>query len=190
MKNPSLKFSLLFLILLTSACGDDAPTGVSSGNLEGVWSGRMDGATLLGRSLTGDVDWQFTKDSFELRFFDPPAGQAERIAGSWKFSSGKVILELRTSFPISDDIGATDSLFVSIVNNDISIKTLAGSDILLRKTRSASLTDIDGSQFLCRFPAPRVHKPSGSTFPQTHIVKTSLRDLRKVRYSKHACFKA
>jgi hypothetical protein len=190
MNNPPLKSFVLFLILLTSACGDDAPTGVSTGNLEGVWGGRLNDATLLGRSLNGDVEWQFTKDSFELRFFDPPAGQAERIAGSWKFSSGKVVLELRTSFPISDDIGATDSLFVSIVNSDISIKTLAGSDILLRKIRSAFLPDIDGSQFLCRFPAQQVRKPSGSTFPQTLIEKISLQDLRRGKYSKRGCFSA
>ena len=141
MKNPPLIRLIPQLVVLATACGEDTPTGVSGDNLEGVWSGRLNGVTLMGRSLTGDVDWQFTKDSFEIRFFDSPADQAQRIGGSWKFSDGKVVIELKTSFPIGGDIGAIDSLFVSIVDSEISIKTLAGSDIILRKTQGASLPD-------------------------------------------------
>jgi hypothetical protein len=186
MKNLSLPLPLLLLVILITACGDDAPTGVSDANLEGVWSGRLNEVTLLGRSLTGDIDWQFTKDTFEIRFFDPPVDQAERIAGNWKFANGKVVLELKTSFPISNDIGATDSLFVSIVDNEISIKTLSGSDILLRKTQGASLPDLNGGQLLCRFRAPQVHKPSGLIFLPNRNAGRFLPVSQRARPSKPA----
>lgn len=185
MKNPPLIRLIPLLVVLATACGEDTPTGVSGDNLEGVWSGRLNGVTLMGRSLTGDVDWQFTKDSFEIRFFDSPVDQAQRIGGSWKFSDGKVVLELKTSFPIGGDIGAIDSLFVSIVDSEISIKTLAGSDIILRKTQGASLPDPNGSQLLCRSPARQVRRPFGLISPPTHSARASLLVSLKANPSKH-----
>jgi hypothetical protein len=82
------------------------------------------------------VDWQFDTKDFEVRFLDPPDGQAERVGGGWKFSDGKLVLTLRTSFPIGDDVGVTDTLFVSIFGNEISMRTSAGSSILLYRTQA------------------------------------------------------
>ena len=131
---------LLFLVM---GCGDDAPTGVTRSDLEGIWRGTFDNVSLLGRSLSGEVDWQFNSRTFELRFFDPPVGQAERIAGDWKFAKGKVVLTLSTSFPVGSDAGATDSLFVSILGSEMSIQTSGSSDILLRKADIGVRPDTD-----------------------------------------------
>ena len=123
-------------LVLAAGCKAEAPTGVTSSQLQGVWSGALENVTLLGRSVSGDVDWQFGAKDFEVRFLDPPVGQTERIGGNWKFSGGKLVLTLRTSFPIGDDAGVTDTLFVSIFSSEISMRTSAGSDILLYKTQA------------------------------------------------------
>lgn len=120
------------LCLFAAACGNDAPSGVSRSDLEGIWSGDLNSATLMGRTLSGSVDWIFSGSTYEIRFFDPPEGQAERISGTWKFSGGRLVLTLGSSFPIGDDIGATDTAFVSILATDLSMKTQGGSDIVLR----------------------------------------------------------
>ena len=131
------------LLLLAMGCRGEAPTGITRADLEGVWRGAFANVSLLGRTLSGDVDWQFDRNTFELRFFDPPPDQAERIAGDWKFARGKVVLTLKTSFPIGSDAGATDSLFVSILGNEISIQTSGGSNILLRKAGIGARPDTD-----------------------------------------------
>jgi hypothetical protein len=131
------------LLLALTTCGAEPPTGVTRADLQGVWSGTFNGVTLLGRTLTGEVDWVFNSSTFEIRFLDPPAEQSERIVGDWKFADGKVALTLRTSFPIESDIGATDTLFVAISGGEISIKTSSGSDILLLKTQAVLRIDPD-----------------------------------------------
>jgi len=91
----------------------------------------------MGRSLRGDADWTFDRDTFEIIFFNPPDDQAERIEGKWKLTDGKIALELTSSFPIDTDVGATDTLFVSILRDEMSLKTIAKSSIRLVKTRLA-----------------------------------------------------
>jgi hypothetical protein len=108
--------------------------------VRGTWSGTFNEFSLLGRSLSGDGDWTFTRDTFEIIFFNPPEGQAERIEGDWKFADGRIALELKSSFPIDTDIGATDTMFVSILRDEMSLKTIAESSILLVKTRLALKT--------------------------------------------------
>lgn len=129
-------FVLLFPIL-ASACGTSTPTGVKTDDVRGTWSGTFVDFSLMGRSLSGDMDWTFTRDTFEIIFFDPPEDQAERIEGDWKFTDGKIALVLKSSFPIDTDIGATDTLFISILRDEMSLKTIAESSILLVKTRLA-----------------------------------------------------
>ncbi len=115
--------------------------------------------TLLGRTFSGDIDWHFTRDNFQINFANPPIG------GSWKFSDGKVVLELLTSFPIQDDIGTQDTLFVSIFDNELSAITLAGSDILLKKTALAAVPPNVPGSLLCRFEAARPPRPFALIFP-------------------------
>jgi len=125
---------LLFCFVGILGCSkQDTPTGVTRSDIEGVWATSLNNTTLMGRVLTGDSDWQFQRDTFEILFLDPPIGQAERISGDWKFSDGKMVMVLRSSFPIAGDVGATDSLFISVLNNQMSLQTSAGSDILLVK---------------------------------------------------------
>ena len=123
--------------LLALACDSTTPTGVETDDLRGTWSGTFEEFSLLGRDLSGDGDWTFTRDTFEIIFFNPPEGQAERIEGDWKFADEKIALKLKSSFPIDTDIGATDTLFVSILRDEMSLKTIAESSILLVKTRLA-----------------------------------------------------
>ena len=125
-------------LCLLVGCAEDSPTGVSRSDVEGLWTGNFDNINLMGRSLTGEFEWQFNRGDFEIQFFNPPEGQAERISGDWKFANQKLVLTLRTSFPIGGDAGATDSLFVSILNNEMSLRTVGGSNILLLKIRSLS----------------------------------------------------
>jgi hypothetical protein len=127
---------LLWLTLLVGIFGcnkNEAPTGVSRASVEGVWAASLPAVTLLGRSLSGESDWQFNRSTFEIAFFDPPVGQAERISGDWEFHGGKMVMTLRSSFPIAADVGVTDTLFVSLLSNQMSLQTLAGSSILLVK---------------------------------------------------------
>ena len=51
-----------------------------------------------------------------------------QISGDWKFDNGKMILTLPSSFPIAGDIGVTDSLFVSILNDQMSLQTQGGNN--------------------------------------------------------------
>ncbi|HAA75821.1 TPA: hypothetical protein DCE37_11965 [Candidatus Latescibacteria bacterium] len=130
-------WAILFIALAT-ACGKSTPTGVENEDVSGTWSGTFSEFSLMGRSLSGDGDWTFTQDTFEIIFFNPPEGQAERISGDWKFADGRIALKLTSSFPIDSDIGATDTLFVSILRDEMSLKTITESSILLVKTRLAS----------------------------------------------------
>ncbi|MBK36618.1 MAG: hypothetical protein CME26_13960 [Gemmatimonadetes bacterium] len=129
------RFSYLLLILF-SACGSEAPTGIRTSDMQGTWSGTFDGTNLMGRTLSGDVDWTFERDTFQLVFFNAPVDQAERIEGDWKFVDGKVVVTLKSSFPIDTDIGVTDTLFVSILQGEMSVKSNATpTAVLLQKTR-------------------------------------------------------
>ena len=128
-------YILCLLCLLTACNRPEAPTGVTQADVEGVWVGALSNTTLLGRSLSGDADWLFDRRTFEIQFLNPPSGQVQRLSGDWKFASGKLVLTLRSSFPITGDIGATDSLFVSILDNQMSLQTASGSNLLLRKIR-------------------------------------------------------
>lgn len=114
----------------------EIPTGIAQTDIEGLWAGTFNGTSLLGRSLSGDANWQFNPKTFVIQFFDPPANQSEQLSGDWKFDKGKMILTLKSSFPIGGDIGTTDSLFVSILNNRMSIQTIGGSNLILQKIRS------------------------------------------------------
>ncbi len=135
---PQAKILILTLALaVVSSCGSSTPTGVETDDVRGTWSGTFSDFSLMGRTLSGDADWTFTRDEFEIIFFNPPEGQAERIQGDWKFADGKIALELKSSFPIDTDVGATDTLFVSILRDEMSLKTIAESSILLVKTRLA-----------------------------------------------------
>lgn len=165
LRTASACLCLFVALALVSACGEDTPTGVTRESLEGVWSGDVTNATLMGRTITGDIDWRFTRDMFDIAFHNPPIGGTERIGGSWKFSEGKVVLELRTSFPIQDDVGAKDTLFVSILGSDLSIKTLAGSNMLLTKTALADSNRGPRDTRLCRSRIPRLPRPFVLTSP-------------------------
>ena len=125
---------LLLTILFISGCGPDTPTGVSKADIEGLWTGRFSDVTLMGRQLNGEIDWQFNTDTFEIQFVNPGEGETQQIGGDWKFAGGRLVLTLKTSFPISNDLGSTDSLFVSILNDELSVQPLAGGSILLQKT--------------------------------------------------------
>ena len=134
---PRTIFTAFVLLLLASACGRSTPTGVEKTDVQGTWSGTFDNFSVMGRTLSGDADWTFTKDTFEIIFFNQPDDQAERISGEWKFADERIALKLKSSFPIDSDIGATDTLFVSILRDEMSIKTIAESTIRLVKTRLA-----------------------------------------------------
>lgn len=135
--HPGTLLIAIVVTALASACGSSNPTGVKTDDVRGTWSGTFAEFSLMGRTLTGDADWTFTRDTFEIIFFNPPEGQAERISGDWKFADGKIALTLKSSFPIDTDVGATDTLFVSILRDEMSLKTIAESSILLVKTRLA-----------------------------------------------------
>lgn len=131
-------YTFLLVVLFTGCNTNEAPTGVSALDVEGLWSGTLNDVVLMGRSLSGDVDWRFEHRTFEIFFFDPPPGQATQITGDWKFSDARLVLVLRSSFPVSDDVGATDSLFVSVLDGQMSIRTQSGSAILLQKLQGVT----------------------------------------------------
>ncbi|MDP6041081.1 MAG: hypothetical protein QGG64_21200 [Candidatus Latescibacteria bacterium] len=133
---------LLAMGALAGCQKNEAPTGVSLTDVEGVWVGNLSDVTLLGRTLSGDVDFRFQRRTFEIQFFDPPPGQAEQLKGDWEFDSGKMVLTLQSSFPIAGDVGATDSLFVSILNNQMSMQTQGGSSILLQRLVTTVFHDV------------------------------------------------
>ena len=152
---------LLGAFLILSACRSNPPTGVETDDIRGTWSGTFSGFALMGRTLSGDADWTFDRESFEIIFFNPPDGQAERIQGKWKFTDGKIALKLQSSFPIDSDVGATDTLFVSILRDEMSLKTISDSSILLIKTRLASLKPTYGvTPFGTETIASTVSKPT------------------------------
>jgi len=126
----------LLLVVVMGCNKNEAPTGVSRTDVEGVWAASLGTVNLMGRTLVGESDWQFNRSTFEIAFLDPPVGHAERISGDWKFDNGKMVMTLRSSFPIVGDVGATDTMFVSILNNQMSLQTLSGGNILLVKLRS------------------------------------------------------
>ena len=134
----------LLCITLVGCQNDESPTGVSQTDVEGVWVGTLTDVTLLGRTLSGDADWRFQRRTFEVQFFDPPPGQAEQLRGDWKFSDGKMVMTLQSSFPIGGDVGSTDSLFVSILNNQMSLQTQGGSNILLQRLQTIVYWDLPG----------------------------------------------
>ena len=81
---------------------------------------------------------------------------------SQALANQKLVLILRTSFPIGSDTGATDSLFVSILNNEMSLRTVGGSNILLLKIRSLSRLHPPAG-YACLAVAGR--RPKMSTLP-------------------------
>ena len=129
-------FYLCLCVMIVGCNSDDAPTGVTRGDVEGVWVTALGTVNLMGRTLMGESDWQFNRSTFEIAFLDPPVGHAERISGDWEFKDGKMVMTLRSSFPIVGDVGATDTLFVSVHNNQMSLQTTSGSNILLVKISS------------------------------------------------------
>ena len=133
---------VLVMGTLVGCQNNEAPTGVSQTDVEGVWVGALNEMNLFGRTLSGDADWRFQRRTFEIQFFDPPPGQAEQISGDWKFDNGKMVLTLRSSFPIAGDIGVTDSLFVSILNGQMSLQTQSGSSVLLQRLLAAVRHDL------------------------------------------------
>jgi hypothetical protein len=139
-----MKYFLLMSLVLIG-CTAELPTGIGQADMEGVWSGDFGEVTLLGRSLSGPIDWSFASKDFEIRFIDPVPDGVELLSGNWKFSKGKLVLTLRSSFPAENDAGATDSLTVSVLDTRLSIHTLGGSNILLRKIRT-----LGGSNILLR----------------------------------------
>ena len=79
---------LLWLTLLVGIFGcnkNEAPTGVSRASVEGVWATSLPAVTLLGRSLSGESDWQFNRSTFEIAFFDRGPISAEKliVGGYW-----------------------------------------------------------------------------------------------------------
>ena len=134
----SRSYILLLLVSLLGCNTNEAPTGISSSDIEGIWSGTLVGVTLMGRSLSGDVDWRFDRRTFEIFFFDPLPGQAKQISGDWKFSDERMVLTLRSSFPVASDAGATDSLFVSVFQGQLSLQTQSGSAMLLQKIQGVA----------------------------------------------------
>jgi len=172
-----------FLIALTccallGACGSAPPTGVENDDVRGTWSGTFDSFSLLGRTLSGDADWTFSRDTFEIIFFNPPEGQAERISGDWKFTGGRIAIELKSSFPIDSDVGAKDTLFVSILRDEMSLKSIADSSILLVKTRLTLLGQPAAGDHAVRSTLPAIpirsnRKPmatGSSRFKREHIL--------------------
>ncbi|MCZ6635158.1 MAG: hypothetical protein O7G87_17300 [bacterium] len=128
---------IIALCLLAIGCAEELPTGINRSDIEGVWSGDFGEVTLMGRTLTGPVDWKFSRKAFEILFIDPGVDGAERMTGDWKFDNSKMVVTLRSSFPAGNDVGAVDTLAISILDTRMSIRTLGGSSILLRKTRLA-----------------------------------------------------
>ena len=181
--------TLLLLLPFAGGCGDDAPTGVSREALEGTWSGSFSNVSLLGRTLSGDLDWQFTKDRFEIRFFDPPSTQSERIGGDWKFEDERLVVTLTTSFPVEADLGATDTIFVSILNSEMSVRTGGGSSFILTKTSSVSLPSRN-SYYLCRFTVPRERGRCASRGPRSPKDGLFCRTSKRVRPLKLASLTA
>ena len=130
---------LVYLCLFMVGLGcskNEAPTGVTRSDIEGIWAGSLGTVSLMGRTLTGESDWQFNRSTFEIAFLDPPVGHAERILGDWEFQEGKMVVTLRSSFPIVGDVGATDTLFISVFNNQMSLQSISGSNILLTEISS------------------------------------------------------
>lgn len=130
-----LDYLCLFVVIL-GCSKNEAPTGVMRSDVEGIWAGSLGSVSLMGRTLTGESDWRFNRSTFEIAFLDPPVGHAERILGDWEFKEGKMVVTLRSSFPIVGDVGATDTLFVSVFNNQMSLQTTSGSNILLTQISS------------------------------------------------------
>ena len=140
-----MKTWVIIVLLCSTIIGcqkDESPTGVALTDIEGVWVGSLTDVTLFGRTLSGDADWRFQRRTFEVQFFDPPPGQAEQLRGDWEFSEGKMVMTLQSSFPIAGDVGATDSLFVSILNNQLSLQTQGGSSILLQRLQTIIFHDL------------------------------------------------
>ncbi len=134
--HPRLSLLLCSLFAIAASCGSEAPTGISTSDMQGTWSGTFAQTNLMGRTLSGDVDWTFDRDTFRIVFFNAPEDQAERIEGDWKFSEGKVVVTLKSSFPIETDIGEVDTLFVSILRDEMSINSANLTEaVLLQKTR-------------------------------------------------------
>jgi len=129
---------LILCGLLVGCQKDESPTGVSQTDVEGVWVGALADVSLFGRTLSGDADWRFQRRTFEVQFFDPPPEQAERLVGDWKFSDGKMVLTLKSSFPVANDVDTIDSLSVSILNNQMSLLTQSGSNILLQRLQTVA----------------------------------------------------
>ncbi len=175
------------LLVLAPGCGGDPPTGVTREDLLGVWTGMLGSATLLGRSITGEIDWVFDRSTFEIRFVNALPGELERMGGNWKFAKSQVVLTLQTSFPIGSDVGATDSLFVSILGDEMSVQTSAGSMILLQKTQSALLMGPARSQggLVCRFEMSAGPGPSGSSSHRNPSAKRSWGVCRTDRCWRH-----
>lgn len=139
-----MRFYLIVMCLIMVGCNkNEAPTGVSRSDVEGIWASALNNVNLMGRTLSGDSDWQFERSTFEIAFLDPPVGQAERISGDWEFKDGKMVMTLRSSFPIGGDVGVTDTLFVSILSNQMSLQTSAGSSILLVKLSASIQSAVD-----------------------------------------------
>lgn len=148
---PTLPFVLVAVWIAGAACNGDSPTGLKSNDLQGTWSGALDSVNVMGRTLSGDVDWTFRRSDFTMVFFNPPEGQAERIDGDWDFVDGKMVVTLTSSFPIGTDIGATDTLFVSILNDELSIASnTVQTPILLRNTRLGQRLDPESPYALRR----------------------------------------
>ena len=129
----------ILLCLFAIGCSEKAPTGINRSDIEGVWSGEFGGVALMGRTLAGPVNWKFGRKAFEIQFIDPGADGVERMTGEWKFDNDKMVLTLRSSFPAGNDAGTIDSLSISILDARMSIHTLGGSNILLRKTQQLAL---------------------------------------------------
>ncbi len=169
--------SITFLAL--AACGNEAPTGIKTSDMQGTWSGTFESINLLGRTLSGDVDWTFERDTFQIVFFNAPDDQAERIDGAWKFTDGKVVVTLNSSFPIDTDIGATDTLFVSILRDEMSVKSNSTPNpVLLQKTRIGR-----GTPTHPRWGGPRnsyVIARSFSAAPNSRLFKHPARSHRAV----------
>ena len=157
-----MKIWITILLLCGTLIGcqkDESPTGVSQTDVEGVWVGSLSDVTLFGRSLSGDADWRFQRRSFEVQFFDPPPGQAEQLIGDWKFSDGKMVLTLKSSFPVANDAGTVDSLSVSILNNQMSLLTESGSNILLQRLQTVAFKQWPGMRRSSVFREPKKLTP-------------------------------
>lgn len=71
------------------------------------------------------------------------------------------MLTLKSSFPIANDVGATDTLFASILGNELSMRTQGGSSILLRlSARSLVLNHLQPGAALPAKPPAVLHGPA------------------------------